>query len=70
METPDDVLIWRSELREMLGGVCSETIRVWMKSGKLPPPDVKFSLRTMGWRLSTLRAAGIDLPPPSRRPQR
>lgn len=70
METPEDVVIWRSDLREMLGGVCSETIRVWLKSGKLPAPDVKLSLRTMGWRLSTLRAAGIDLPTPPRRPNR
>lgn len=66
MDVPQDVVIWRSELREMCGGVCSETIRVWMKSGKLPAPDVKLSLRTMGWRLSTLRAAGINLPVPAR----
>lgn len=65
MEEPD-IVIWRSELREMLGGVCSETIRLWIKSGKLPPPDVKLSLRTMGWRLSTLRAAGLNLPAPQR----
>lgn len=70
MHPPDDVVIWRSELRQMCGGVCSETIRLWMKSGKLPPPDVRLSLKTMGWRLSTLRAAGIDLPPPARPPLR
>lgn len=62
----DDPVIWRSELRQMLGGVCSETIRLWMKSGKLPAPDVKLSLKTMGWRLSTLHAAGINVPAPTR----
>ncbi|MDB5957529.1 MAG: hypothetical protein JWP60_4137 [Ramlibacter sp.] len=70
MHPPDDVVIWRHELRQMCGGVCGETIRVWIKRGKLPPPDVKLSLRTMGWRLSTLRAAGFDLPLPPRPPIR
>ena len=32
-----------------------------MKANKLPPPDVDLSQRTRGWRLSTLRAAGIGL---------
>ncbi len=55
-----DRVIWRSDLCVLLG-VGSEAIRRWMKSGKLPAPDVALSARTMGWRLSTLRAAGIGL---------
>lgn len=63
MEEPKqhDPIIWRPELRKALGNVCSETIRAWMKSGKLPPPDVRMSMKTMGWKLSTLRGAGIDI---------
>ncbi|WP_418648639.1 helix-turn-helix transcriptional regulator [Thauera butanivorans] len=57
---PLDPVIWRSDLKETIG-VSSETIRRWLKSGKLPQPDVALSSRTMGWRASTLRAAGINL---------
>jgi hypothetical protein len=41
--------------------VTDETLRRWMKAGKLPKPDVDLSHRTRGWRLSTLRRAGIKL---------
>lgn len=57
---PEDRVIWRQDLqREMR--VTSETVRRWMRAGKLPPPDVDLSRRTKGWRLSTLRRAGIGL---------
>jgi hypothetical protein len=55
-----DRLILRRDLPDELG-VCSETVRRLMKANKLPPPDVDLSLRTRGWKLSTLRAAGIGL---------
>lgn len=55
-----DRVIWRSELQQR-AGVCSETIRRWIKEERLPAADVAFSRRTMGWRVSTLRAAGINL---------
>ena len=58
-EQPDRV-IWRQDLCVMLG-VGSEAVRRWIKSGKIPKPDVALSLRTMGWRLSTLHEAGIKL---------
>jgi hypothetical protein len=32
-----------------------------MKANKLPPFDVRLSQKTCGWRLSTLRAAGVDV---------
>lgn len=55
-----DRVIYRSELCQMTG-VRSEAVRRWIKAKKIPPPDVAISQKTMGWRLSTLRAAGIGL---------
>lgn len=55
-----DRIIYRRELC-ILTGVGSEAIRRWIKANKLPPPDVAISQKTMGWRLSTLQAAGIGL---------
>ena len=55
-----DRVIWRPELQQ-LANVSSETIRRWIKEERLPAADVAFSRRTMGWRVSTLRAAGINL---------
>jgi predicted DNA-binding transcriptional regulator AlpA len=58
--TEQDRIIWRSDLYTLIG-VCSETVRQWIKAGKLPNPDVQISTKRMGWRLSTLKAAGIGL---------
>lgn len=58
---PDDRTIYRKELMAALNVTSSETIRRWLKSERLPPPDVNLSQRTQGWRVSTLRAAGINL---------
>lgn len=60
MTDNQDRVIWRRELQEEMH-VTSETIRRWMRDGKLPPPDVNLSHRTKGWRLSTLREAKILL---------
>lgn len=59
-QADSDRVVWRRDLEQKLN-VGSETIRRWMKSGKLPKPDVDISRRTRGWRLSTLRTAGINL---------
>lgn len=56
----EDRVIWRPDLQALIG-VHSETVRRWLKTGKLPTPDVHLSQRTLGWRLSTLRAAGINI---------
>jgi predicted DNA-binding transcriptional regulator AlpA len=56
----NETLIFRTDLCKKLH-VGSEAIRRWIKSGKLPPPDVKISMRTMAWKPSTLEAAGINL---------
>lgn len=58
---PPDRVIWRAELCTTLG-VGSECVRRYIKAGKLPAPDVALSLRTMGWRLSTLHGAGVRIP--------
>lgn len=55
-----DRVIWRRELQAATH-VSSETVRRWMRDGKLPKPDVALSHRTSGWRVSTLQAAGINL---------
>lgn len=59
-EEIEDRVIWRRELQKEMH-VSSETIRRWLNAKKLPQPDVDISNRTKGWRLSTLRAAGILL---------
>lgn len=41
--------------------VSTETIRRYIRDKRLPKPDVALSQKTMGWKLSTLRAAGINL---------
>jgi predicted DNA-binding transcriptional regulator AlpA len=55
-----DRVIFRPELMRTMG-VTTETIRRWMKAKRLPAPDVAMSRKTLGWRLSTLRSAGINL---------
>ncbi len=55
-----DRIIYRRELKSTFG-VSGETIRRWMRSHRLPDPDVFISQKTLGWKVSTLRAAGIDL---------
>jgi hypothetical protein len=32
-----------------------------MKANRLPAPDVAMSRKTLGWRVSTLRAHGVNL---------
>jgi hypothetical protein len=56
-----DRIIWRRDLRKALGDVTDETLRRWIKAGKIPKPDVDLSHRTRGWRLSTLQKSGINL---------
>lgn len=60
VKAKEDRVIWRQDLCKMMG-VGSQCVRLWIKAGKLPEPDIDLSLRTKGWRLSTLQAAGIGL---------
>jgi predicted DNA-binding transcriptional regulator AlpA len=54
-----DRVIWRPDLQKMMG-VTSETVRRWMRDHRLPAPDVAMSRKTLGWRVSTLRAHGLN----------
>ena len=56
----EDRIIYRQDLYKLMG-VTSETLRRWVKDGKIPSADIAISRRTVGWRLSTLQAAGIKL---------
>ena len=56
----EDRVIWRPDFQDMMQ-VTSETVRRWMKAGRLPAPDVALSRKTLGWRVSTLRNAGINI---------
>lgn len=53
-------ILTRADIMARLG-VSRETVRQWIKAGKLPPPDVALSRKTVGWKRSTLIAAGIDI---------
>ncbi len=55
-----DRVVYRQELAKELK-VTSESIRRYIKAGKLPKPDVEMSRQVMGWKLSTLQRAGIGL---------
>ena len=55
-----DRIIYRSELPSLVSRN-TETIRQWIKRGVLPPYDLNLSRKTCGWKLSTLRASGIDI---------
>jgi predicted site-specific integrase-resolvase len=53
-------VITRKRLREIMG-VHTDTVRRWIKGGKLPPYDVAMSRKSAGWKPSTLAKAGIML---------
>lgn len=56
----EDPILTRADIMVRLK--CSrETVRQWLKAGKLPPPDVAISRKTMGWKRSTLIDAGISI---------
>ncbi len=61
MSTTEERLIGRQELAKQLGNVHQETIRAWLKSKKLPAPDVALSRKTILWKLTTLKSAGIHV---------
>lgn len=56
-----DRLIWRQELQQALGMSLDTMTRYMRQLGKLPQP-VNLNPKRVGWKLSTLRAAGVDLP--------
>lgn len=57
-------MISRTDLRKTLD-VSGETLRVWLRAGKLPPPDVNLSQRAQWWKPETLAAVGIHITIPT-----
>jgi hypothetical protein len=60
MKSETDRVIWRHDLPNLMC-VHNNTISKWIKGKKFPEPDVKMTRVHFGWRLSTLRAHGINL---------
>lgn len=56
----DDPILTRADIMARLG-VSRETVRQWLKARRLPEPDVALSRKTVGWKRSTLAAAGVNL---------
>jgi len=56
----DDPILTRADIMARLG-VSRETVRQWLKAKRLPEPDVALSRKTVGWKRSTLAAAGVNL---------
>jgi predicted DNA-binding transcriptional regulator AlpA len=54
-------MVYKKELQASTG-VSADTIRRWVRSGKLPKPDVQNSAMVVGWKHSTFCEAGINLP--------
>lgn len=61
MAEPVDPIIWRDDLRLALNGISNDTVRRWLKSNRLPKPDIFPTRKTMGWKMSTLIGAGFDI---------
>lgn len=57
-----DRIVWRQELQHLLGVSLDSLTRYLKMPGKLPSPDVALSSKKIGWRLSTLHAAGVRVP--------
>lgn len=51
--------VFAPELKSLLGFTHSDTLRVKIKEGKVPPPDVKISNKTRYWHRATLRRVGL-----------
>lgn len=59
--TTEDPILNRRQLMAKCGWTSTETVRRALKEGRLPKPDIRLSKRTVGWKASTLRAAGINV---------
>lgn len=55
-----DPIVWRDQLQEAMR-ISGETVRRWIRDGKLPKPDIYPTRQCMVWHQSTLRAVGLDI---------
>jgi hypothetical protein len=51
--------VFAAELKSLLGITHSDTLRVHIKKGKIPPPDVRISQKSRYWHRETLRRVGL-----------
>ncbi len=51
--------VFAEELKALLGFAHTNTLRVQIKAGKVPPPDVRISAKTRYWHRETLRRVGL-----------
>lgn len=58
----NDIPIFPDELMKLIGIRHPNTLRVQIKSGKIPKPDVRLSQKTRYWHRSTLVQAGLLQP--------
>jgi hypothetical protein len=56
----EDRVVYRAEMMRALD-CCSRTLTRYVRDEKLPAPDVRLTLQKQGWRISTLRAHGVNL---------
>lgn len=64
LETP----IFPDELMRLLGIGHANTLRRYIKDGKVPEPDKKLSQKTRYWHRATLVKAGVIAPEPAGAP--
>lgn len=54
-----EIPIFPADLMKVLGITHSNTLRVQIRDGKVPKPDVQISQKTRYWHRSTLVKAGL-----------
>jgi predicted site-specific integrase-resolvase len=59
---PLEVPIFPADLMRLLGISHANTLRRYIKDGKVPEPDKKISQKTRYWHRSTLERAGLITP--------
>lgn len=57
-----EVPIFPADLMRLLGISHANTLRRYIKDGKVPEPDKKISQKTRYWHRSTLERAGLITP--------
>ncbi len=58
----DDIPYFAKDLKALLGIKHTNTLRMRIRDGRIPPPDVQVTLHTRYWHRSTLVKAGLLLP--------
>jgi hypothetical protein len=59
MMNPQEVPLFAVDLMQLLGVRHPNTLRLMIKSGRIPQPDVRISQKTRYWQQATLEKAGL-----------